>query len=208
MKHHQFKPREFRGFIQPTKPLPKHIANAVALTEPQSVLALALAVQTFFDTDPFRRVLIDTRIRGGQNEAGSTEIRPAFFVVEPSPDQAEIPPGSDLYDLTTGLPSPTFVFDVSPPGFRGWRERAADYLERYGVSECFFFVSGAASHLSYRAFRVKDGELAVVSQWSKLWHSSTLLLDFAVRDDVPCVFNPRNGERLPTPVDTFNRRFR
>jgi hypothetical protein len=206
MKHPQFRPREFRLFIEPTRPLPKTPAPVVPLTLPQALRALSLSVQSFLELNPFKRVFHETALRasgGGE----WVQSRPTFFVADSQSSEDENGIVGDVFVTGVTRPKPEFVLDVSPPGFRGWRDEAVKYVEHFGVSEVFFFVPEAPSHLSFRAFRMKAGELAVVGQWSKLWHSSTLEIDFAVRDELPVAFNPRNGERLATPIDWFYRRF-
>lgn len=205
MKHPQFKAREFRRFIEPTKPLRKSPGSLVPLNQSQALLSLALSLQGHFENDPFRSVFFETTIQG--SEGDSYSFTPTLFVVKADPGQNEAVKAGNVFKPGPSMPKVDFILDLSPPGFRGWREAAVRYIETCGATEVFFFVPGAPSHLSFRSFRVKDGELAVVSQWSKLWHSSELQVDFAVRDEQPVAYNPRNGERLSSPVDWFHRRF-
>lgn len=204
MKHPQFKAREFRRFIEPTRPLPRLPGSVVPLSQSQTLSGLALALQFFLEFDPFRRVYFETAITARD---GEVRFNPAVFVVKLDPTDPDGEAVGPDFKIGPPNPNPEFVFEVSPPGFRGWHDSAVKYVELCGVREIFFYVPGAPSHLSFRAFQMKEGELSVISQWSKLWHSSALNLDFAVRDDQPVVFNPRNGERLPTPVDWFHKRF-
>lgn len=206
MKHPQFRAREFRGFIEPTRALPKLPGSVVPLSQSQTLSGLALSLQLFFELDPFRRVFYNTVIAGSDG-VETARFNPAIFVVKLDPTDTAPEPKNGVITVGPKTPGPEFVFEVSPPGFRGWRDLAVKYVENCGAREIFFHVPGAPSHLAFRAFQMKGGELAVVSQWSKLWHSSTLNIDFAVRDDQPVAFNPLNGERLTTPIDWFHKRF-
>lgn len=205
MKHPQFRAREFRRFIEPTRPVPKTPGSLIPLNQSQALLSLSLSLQGHFENDPFRNVFFETTIRGRDGDSNS--FTPTMFVVKADPTQNELKKTAKVFESGPSMPKVDFILDLSPPGFRGWREAAVKYIETCGVSEVFFFVPGAPSHLSFRAFRIKDGELAVVSQWSKLWHSTELNVDFAVRDEHPVAYNPRSGERLSSPIDWFHKRF-
>jgi hypothetical protein len=207
MKRHQFKPREFRQFLDGNPS-----AHRRTLRPPTSVVAvegpaepLALTLESHLELNPFLVVRRRTPVVVTAPSGDERRFAPDFWIMrlgarDPRPARFE-PCTADAASLR-----PFLAFEILPARGAAAEARAQEYLTELGVRECFLFQPNAPEHEAYRAFRWKDGCIVEIKQWSKLWHSFELELDFGVCAGAPCVSDPRNGRLLQSPLEDALRR--